>query len=154
MSLTCACLCSQFKRNSIITPSQSGYCDGPQSVMQTVSLEHPGFVDVGTCELQDLSIGVFLESYSDGAASHSTQWRCATDCRCQWKPCAQNVGMELIEPLITENVDLNMSVPKVSEIWTGMVRNSAKCGGWKWERNILRVGIATGSHVLCLLLHH
>jgi len=39
--------------------------------------------------------------------------------------------MELTEPLITENVDVNMSVPKVSEIWTGMVRNSAKCGGWK-----------------------
>jgi hypothetical protein len=48
MSLICACLCSQFKRNSTITPSQSGHCDGPQPVMQTVSLEHPGFVSCTT----------------------------------------------------------------------------------------------------------
>jgi hypothetical protein len=39
--------------------------------MQTVSLEHPRFVDVGTCELQNLNTGVFLESDSDGAATHT-----------------------------------------------------------------------------------
>jgi hypothetical protein len=51
--------------------------------MQMVSLEHPGFVDVGMCELQNLNTGVFLESDGDGAAAHSTQWRSATDSRCQ-----------------------------------------------------------------------
>ena len=71
MSLTCACLCSQFKRNSIITPSQPGQCDGPQLVMQMISLEHPEFVDVGTCELQNLNTGVFLESDGDVAATHT-----------------------------------------------------------------------------------
>jgi hypothetical protein len=39
--------------------------------MQTVSLEHAGFVDVGTCELQNLNTGVFLESDADVAATHS-----------------------------------------------------------------------------------
>jgi hypothetical protein len=39
--------------------------------MQMVSLEHPGFVDVGTCKLQNLNTGVFLESDGDGAATHT-----------------------------------------------------------------------------------
>ena len=39
--------------------------------MQTVSLEHPGFVDVGTCELKNLNTGVFLES--DGNVAATTQ---------------------------------------------------------------------------------
>jgi hypothetical protein len=39
--------------------------------MQMVSLEHSGFVDVGTCELQNLSTGVFLESDGDDAATHT-----------------------------------------------------------------------------------
>jgi hypothetical protein len=39
--------------------------------MQTVWLEHSGFVDVGTCEPQNLNTGVFLESDGVGAATHA-----------------------------------------------------------------------------------
>ena len=80
--------------------------------MRMVSLEHSGFVDAGTCKLQNLTTGVFLESDGDGAATHTAHSgvarRFLRDSEIHVLRMSEWDG----QSRWSQDVDMNMSVPR------------------------------------------